>query len=256
MPRQQINSLLEQMRPIGLSAMKGIKLMNRIDTKFIATERDLVQILAAARGDYRVQEIEGCRVARYDTIYYDTDVLDMYTRHHNQKLTRQKIRTRTYVDTGDVFLEVKNKSNRGRTKKVRTEILPVDFRDFRGNEAACNFIYNRADYSLARLSPHVRTSFERITLVNNRHTERLTIDMGLAFENIRTGNRTTLPGVIIVELKQDGREYSEMCDILQRLRVMPQKISKYCTGTVLTHPGVKANRFKEKLRYIEKLIQK
>ncbi len=252
--RENIVALLGAMQPIDLSEMKGIKLMNRIDTKYLAAEEDLVHVLEKALEDYRAQEIDGRRIGSYDTIYYDTDDLDMYTLHHNKKLQRQKIRTRTYVDSGIAFLEIKNKNNRGRTKKVRTSIGLGDFRDFKGNEAAKDFIYNESKYPLRMISPHVRTSFNRITLVNNRKTERLTVDMDLKFENLRTGERTELPGVVIIELKQDGLVHSEMKDILLELRIPRQNISKYCVGTALTNPGVKSNRFKEKINYIMKLI--
>lgn len=253
--RDHILGLLDRMEPIELSEMKSIKLMNRIDTKYIATELDLERVLDMAREDYRVQEIDGKRTGLYDTIYYDTDRVDMYVLHHNRKLQRQKIRTRTYVDSGIAFLEIKNKNNRGRTKKVRVPIALDDFRGFTANPGACDFIYNESNYPLPHLSPHVRTSFERITLVNKRKTERLTIDMNLAFENLRTGQVRELPGMVIIELKQDGLAYSEMKDILMELRVQPRKISKYCVGTVLTNPNVRANRFKEKIRYIEKIIK-
>lgn len=253
--RDHILALLDRMEPIALSDMKTIRLMNRIDTKYIATEYDLEQVLEMARDEYYVQEIDGKRTGLYDTIYYDTESADMYVLHHNRKLQRQKIRTRTYVDSGIAFLEIKNKNNRGRTKKVRIPIGLEDFRGFTANPEACDFIYNESKYPLTRLSPHVRTSFERITLVNKRKTERLTIDMGLAFENLRTGQVRKLPGMVIIELKQDGLAYSEMKDILQHLRVQPRKISKYCVGTVFTNPDVRTNRFKEKIRYIEKITK-
>ncbi len=254
MTRKNILALLDRMQPIDLSEMKGIKLMNRIDTKYLAAEPDVMHILEMALEHYRVQEIEGMRVANYDTIYYDTADLDMYILHHNRKLRRQKIRTRTYVDSGIAFLEIKNKNNRGRTKKIRTPIGLGDFRDFKGNASAVDFIYNESHYPLTRLSPHVRTSFSRITLVNKGKTERLTIDMDVAFENLRTGERSALPGVAIIELKQDGLTHSEMKDILLELRIQRKKVSKYCVGTVLTNPGVKSNRFKEKISYIKKLM--
>lgn len=251
--RGEILALAGDMTPISLSEMKGIKLMNRIDTKFLADETDLRNLLEMAQDHYFVQEIDGRRVGRYDTIYYDTGDLDMFVCHHNRKLRRQKIRTRTYVDSGLVFLEIKNKNNRGRTKKVRTSVGQDDFRDFKGNPAAVDFIYNESKYPLDGISPHLRTSFNRITLVNKRKTERLTIDMDLCFENLRTGQTQSLPGVVIVELKQDGLCYSEMKDILLELRVQPRKVSKYCVGTTLTNQSVKSNRFKEKVRYIMKL---
>jgi len=42
-------------------------------------------------------------------------------------------------------------------------------------------------------------------------------------------------------------------DVLFELRIRPFKVSKYCIGTCMTRPEVKQNRFKKKLRRIEKL---
>ena len=68
-----------------------------------------------------MQEIDGQRLTAYDTLYYDTLDLQMYLRHHDRQLRRQKIRVRTYVDSQLTFLEVKNKSNKGRTLQARWE---------------------------------------------------------------------------------------------------------------------------------------
>lgn len=252
--RGEILALADAMLPVSLPEMKGIKLMNRIDTKFLATETDLRDMLEMAREDYLIQEIDGRRTGSYDTVYYDTADLDMYLRHHNRHLRRQKIRTRFYVDSGLVFLEIKNKNNRGRTKKVRTPVGQSDFYDFKGNQSAVDFICGESKYPPGAISPHLRTSFNRITLVNKRKTERLTIDTDLCFENLRTGVTRSLLGLVVIELKQDGLCHSKMKDILLELRVQPRKISKYCVGTALTDQNVKSNRFKEKLRCIAKLI--
>ena len=57
----------------------------------------------------------------------------------------------------------------------------------------------------------------------------------------------------VMELKQDGRAHSLLKDVLFDMRIRPFKVSKYCIGTCLTQPTVKQNRFKKKLRRIEKL---
>lgn len=71
--------------------MESVKLMNRIDTKYAVPLSVLPAILEAARADYFAQETGGARIATYDTMYYDTDDLDMYIRHHDSQLVRQKI---------------------------------------------------------------------------------------------------------------------------------------------------------------------
>ena len=97
--------------------------------------------------------------------------------------------------------------------------------------------------------------FDRITLVNKEKTERLTIDVNLNFENRQTGIIYGFPDIMIIELKQDSSSASMMKSILMDLRIKPQRISKYCLGTVLTNPAAKYNWFKKKLMYINKIRQ-
>lgn len=63
---------MTDMTPISLAEMAGVKLMNRIDTKFVAPACLLPEILRLAQQDYYVQEIDGQRLTAYDTLYYDT----------------------------------------------------------------------------------------------------------------------------------------------------------------------------------------
>ena len=252
-----LESVLDTISPILLGEMDSIKLMNRIDTKFLTTEATLVHVLedAAARG-YRALETEGTRISAYDTLYYDTPGQQMFLDHHNRRLVRQKVRTRTYMSSGQTFLEIKRKNNHGRTKKKRTEIPPAAFRDFHGNAESEVLLAKYSAIPAGELSPALETLFRRITLVNAARTERLTIDTGLHFRNARNGREASLQDAVIIELKQDGRAASEMKDILLDHRVKPARLSKYCIGTTLTDGAVKSNRFKPKIRLIEKTIDK
>lgn len=242
----------QTMPTITLSEMRSVKLMNRIDTKYVVSEEEVVEILrrASAKG-YMVQVIGDLRVARYDTLYYDTPLRDMYVVHHNRKLVRQKIRTRTYLDNDQSFFEVKMKSNTGRTRKKRVAIRRDEFSNFASSSDACELFATYGNYDIESLSPALATRFSRITLVNSSLSERLTIDMSLCYEDMRSGRSASIERMAIVELKQDGRTSSVMREILQSMRIPPLKVSKYCLGTVLTVEGVKKNRFKTKLRDIE-----
>ena len=256
-----ISSLINKFDPISLSEMDTVKLMNRIDTKYAVPRSVLPAILEAARETYFAQEINGKRIATYDTMYYDTDTLDMYIRHHDRQLVRQKIRIRQYVDSHLTFLEIKRKNNKGRTKKKRIVVPGFDIQGETFGESKKekwtveDYIAAKSRYRWSELSPHLWTKFHRITLVNKAKTERLTIDMDLVWENVITGETKTYPELVIIELKRDGNVPSQMTHIMLNLRVHPLKISKYCIGTALTTPGIKKNRFKSKIRKIEKLCQ-
>ena len=249
--RTDIQPLIAQFEPISLSEMESVKLMNRIDTKFVVPLWVLPAILTQAQQDYYAQEIDGARIAAYDTMYYDTDMLDMYIRHHDRQLVRQKIRVRQYVDSHLIFLEIKRKNNKGRTKKKRIALASPNLNT---SDEIARFIASKSRYTLEQISPKLRTVFHRITLVNKAKTERLTIDMDLVWENQVSGIHKTYNDLVVIELKRDGNVPSAMLGIMLNERVKPLKVSKYCIGTALTTPGLKINRFKKKIRSIEKIL--
>ena len=247
---------LDGFAPISLAEMDSVKLMNRVDTKYLTNRATLADVLLdAAAAGYRVLVTDDARISPYDSIYFDTEGLRMFTDHRNKKLRRQKVRTRAYVNSGEAYLEVKRKNNHGRTKKKRTGIPLADLPDFRNNDAACRYLAGHSDFEAGQLLPTLETVFKRITLVNPDLTERLTIDTDLRFRNFRTGLETNLGDAVVIELKQDGRAASAMKDILRSHRVKPARISKYCIAVTLTDPSARAGQFKEKVRLIEKTLQ-
>ena len=253
-PQLTDDLLLGRFEPITLERMDSIRLMNRIDTKFVTDTLTLEDILCdALQAGYRVFEIAGERVQSYDSIYFDTPDLQMFTDHRRGKTVRQKVRTRDYCSSGLCFLEVKRKNNHSRTRKKRTQVPLSSFRDFRDNPDACLWLSSYSGYASRELTPSVETSFERITLVNKGLTERLTIDSSVSFRNLRNDSTADLGSAVIIELKQDGRMRSEMKAILLKRRVKPFRISKYCMGVILTDSSVVAGRFKQKIRYIDKV---
>lgn len=260
MPKnKQIEEALERFDPISIEQMKAIRLMDRIDTKFIAPMDRVFSILEKAEKDYFVQEIDDlnnggkCRLCSYQTLYYDTPAHDMYILHHNRHLKRQKIRSRVYVESNLYFIEVKNKSNKGRTTKERIEITPEAFWNVTSDAEALEYLRDRSLFPADSLTPALMTQFDRITLVNKALTERITIDQNLCFTNMRTGVSVRTPQLAILELKRDGRAESEMVTILNELRVKNHKISKYCVGVAMTDSEIKKNRFKPKIRIINKI---
>lgn len=247
-------ALLDRFEPITLDRMDSIRLMNRIDTKYVTDTLTLNAVLNdAANHGYMAFESGGELVHSYDSIYFDTPNLRMFTEHRRGKLVREKIRTRMYLGSGLCFLEVKKKDNHSRTRKKRIELPQTDFRDFRDNSTACGWLTSHSDSAGDEVMPSVETLFDRITLVNSRMTERLTIDTSVTFRNLRNGSVASLGAAVIIELKQDGKTGSKMKDILLDHRVKPMRISKYCIGTVLTDSNAAQGRFKAKVRLIDKL---
>ena len=243
--------IVQGMKPITLDEMNDVKLMNRIDTKYVVTEAQLRDILLRISDSYYAQEVEHNRLSPYSTVYYDTPEMTMYMVHHNRHTVRDKVRVRTYVDSNLTFCEVKHKNNKGRTKKKRIAVEPIP--NILDNPEAAAFLAEKQPYEVGTLSPHLITVFDRFTLVNYGKTERLTIDCNLRFENLKNGATASMSPLAIMELKQDGRAQSLLKEVLFDMRIRSFKVSKYCIGTAMTNPLVKQNRFKKKIRRIEKL---
>lgn len=245
--------------------MSGIRLMNRTDTKFVTNIATLRKLLKLAVWQYRAQEIEGKRQARYYTMYFDTPDMQMYTCHHSGHANRQKLRIRSYVDSGLNFLEVKTKNNHKRTRKKRTTMFDFDplaparniaFDSHDDNfKEYDSFLRENLWYKPEIMEEAIENRFNRITLVNNNKTERLTIDTDLCFHNIHTGNDCSLPELAIIELKRDGLVPSPILSLLNELRIKPLGFSKYCIGTALTNPDIRQNRFKQRLHALGKLAE-
>ncbi len=250
-----IKEKAQQLPPITLEEMSGIKLMNRTDTKFVASFEQLNAFLLAVQGKYYIQEKEGERLAEYHTTYFDTPDYEMYRMHHCGKKVREKIRVRTYLDSNDTFLEVKNKNNHGRTKKKRIMVEGVDTLRAEG-ENVVPFLAKHAWYTLDDVSPVIENWFNRITLVNFGKSERLTIDFNLRFHHLKSDERNKLERVAIIELKRDGNVPSPALEIIRTLRIRRSGFSKYCIGSALTHKGLKRNNFKERLMMIHKMENK
>lgn len=230
--------------------MGKVKLLNRVDTKFVTTTDGLEKLLQMAAGSYFIQEIEGKKMMPYTTLYFDTLACDMYSRHQRGCKTRQKIRVRRYENSGVNFLEVKRKNNKGRTDKKRIQVpeYTPDLDNYR------EFLSEKSWYGQAVLKPKLSNAFRRITLVNNAMTERLTIDLELRFHNEETGRDYDMGPLVVVEVKRDGLTHSPVLDMLKELRIKQSGFSKYCIGMSLTNPSLKQNRFKERLRYVKSLI--
>lgn len=250
MKQDVIHTVLSDYQPISLVEMAGVRLMNRVDTKYTTSLSLLPEFLKRLRADYFVQEINGDRMSAYRTMYLDTYDRRMYLEHHNGRRTREKVRVRAYVDSQDTFLEIKNKNNKGRTRKKR---IPLPGMESYLHEEAELFIGEHANYSLHELMPRLENSFHRITLVNRNKTERLTIDVNLTFRNPADGLEKKMDNLVIIELKQDGNHPSFAKRQLAELHIHPVGISKYCLGTILTAPGVKSNRFKGKMMLLNKI---
>ncbi len=235
--------------PITLAEMDGVKLMDRTDTKFIFNISKLSEILNAAKTNYHILNINGNRISKYKTLYFDTDDFKLYHEHHRGKLNRYKVRHRTYVDTNIGYLEIKFKNNKSRTLKTR--IKSTNIPDLKTG-SAFQFLESTLPFSPLKLVPRININYSRITLVNKFSAERLTLDLFLEFEV--NGDVKTHNNLVIAEVKQDSKISSPFVLLMHQKHIVQGSISKYCLAIASTFSQVKKNNFKQKLSNVNKTI--
>ncbi len=238
---------MQEIDPISLKEMDSVALMNRTDTKYLLSFEQLTEVLEEVSGHYRILDIKGVRRNHYQSEYYDTPDFYFYKRHHSGKKNRLKIRKRRYVESDISFLEVKFKSNKGRTEKDRMKLAELNLELSPEN---IQYIHDTSHFE-DQLEPKLMNTFERITLVDQALPERITIDCYLSFE--MGDNKLQIPDLVIIEAKQERQNrHSIFLSALKKRLIRPESMSKYCLGVALM-TDQKSNMFKEKIRRIKKL---
>jgi hypothetical protein len=243
------HEVAEKFQRVSLKEMDSVTLMNRTDTKFVFNVMQLPAIFEDALCKYKILEIQQHVGQKYETVYFDTKDFDMFKAHQSGQLNRYKIRRREYTLSGSNFLEVKFKSNKGRTIKKR---INKDRQDIHFDEDTVEFLDKHSMFSTDNLEEKLTNSFTRFMLVNITAKERITIDVDLSFKNeIKSVH---LPFLGIAEVKQEGFSMSsDFIQILKKHGIISTSMSKYCVGAVLLFPQLKYNRFKPKMLTLNKL---
>jgi hypothetical protein len=243
---QTVRSIVSQFGTISLDQMDTVKLMDRIDMKFILPFEQFTNLLPQLAKNYNVLTINGNQVFSYQTDYYDTPDLNMFRDHHNGRLTRFKIRHREYVESSLSFLEVKFRTNKGRIIKERIQYQYQDDQFFTG------FIEKHTPYHPDKLACTVVNHFNRFTLVDHGMHERVTADFNILFTD-RSQN-IYINGLVIVEIKQAHADKSSLIfQVMKNNHIRPSSISKYCIGVTLLNDKSKSNNFKHTLLQINKI---
>lgn len=246
----RIDKILMNFAPIDLEGMKGVRFMNRIDTKYLFSVRKLHDLLISCETDYKVLEINHQRQFNYKTVYFDTPELLFYYQHVTGKLSRYKVRIRTYETNGLTFLEVKHKSNKGRTSKTRIE---KENGDRYGDQKSQSFLNELVSPEANSLKPVITTGFTRITLAGLDASERITIDFNLSFNNFK-GAKAELPFLAVAEIKRDkSHGNSAFVQQMKKMGLHRCSFSKYCVAMALVNDVPKQNTLKPKLLLLKKI---
>ena len=174
----KIIAALSTLRPIGLDAISSVLFMNRIDTKYVFSIRKLEDLIYNLNGKYQVLDICNMRALPYRTIYMDTSEFLFYYQHVRGELERLKIRFRIYESSGTTFLEIKKKTNKNRTIKIRIE---NNFSTGSFDDNAINFIKEHTYVDSTQVKPVIVNQFTRATLIGLKSNERVTMDYNISF---------------------------------------------------------------------------
>ncbi len=244
---EKINSELQAFHTINLDELNELRLMNRVDRKFVFPLNKLPELLGRVSKHYKVLEIKGERCLLYQTEYLDSPELILYHNHQNQRLNRFKVRFRTYTISNNTFFEIKRKTNKGKTIKKRVEI-PKEKKP----EIDYAFLDSVVPLDDKNLLPSLSNQFKRITLASFISNERITLDFDLEIKDQNA--RKTLPFLAIAELKREkASNNSPFALALKAMNIYPRGFSKYCMGKALLNPQLKQNTFKPNLLYLKKI---
>ena len=227
--------------------------LTRIDRKYVVP-RDLLSELVCGVADVAsVLEIGGRREFGYRSVYLDTDDLLCFRSAGQSRRRRFKVRTRTYLDSGDSFLEVKTTGARGATVKNRVAWVGSDSAPLaRGGDRFVAAELASAGVTSApvgELAPRLVTAYRRTTLLlpgasggsadsQDAEGDRVTIDTNLAWSTVDGAPRDLdRPALAIVETKA-GSTPTAMDRLLWRLGHRPTRLSKYGTGMAAIRPDL------------------
>lgn len=240
---------VQNLAPVTLAQLDAVSLQNRIDSKYVFNKDDLMTLIPCLFKNYKVLDIDSLRSFSYENNYFDTKDLLLYQDHHNGYVNRIKVRSRKYVESNLCYFEIKKKEKVNRTYKHRTKLSGLVYTVSSENHDLVQS-YTRKD--LHDLQFILKNNFNRITLVNNDFTERVTIDYNLLFADER--NEVTLDQVAIIEVKQSKvTQNSPLVAFLRAQNTRQNSFSKYIIGVISLHPEIKKNNFLPIIKNLNKI---
>ncbi len=252
---KQLEALLSGFNSHKLGDLDNADLMNRVDTKYLLPVSDLEKFLLLIHPFYTVLEIESSRIFTYQTTYFDTPEFGFYLMHHNGKMNRFKIRHRLYVDSGDLYMELKHKTNKRVTQKTRVLINGHNGSGNRGQDRIATLASKPFEGRREPLLKSLVCAYVRIAMANEKNGERLTLDLNLSFKDPNQMRLKKFNQILIAEVKRENRKASSVfMDMMDRFHHKPISFSKYCIGCSLLHSEqIKTNRFKETLMALDQI---
>jgi hypothetical protein len=247
-----VNSFINDI-DIGFSKLdyaqlpSDLLLSNRKDLKYIINQESIPAIFQKLKGAYQILEKQGKSFSTYKTNYYDTEEFLFYLDHHNGKLNRKKVRTRTYED-GTSFLEIKRKDNKGFTYKERKKINISTF----SIENYNSFLDEVGGLQLP-LVEKLKVFFDRVTLYDKNMSEKITFDF--SYRVNFNERHFKFDKIVIVESKGLYHNRSFFNLIMNEMKIPRVSFSKYCFGLFSIDSSLKKNNFMPLLKKVKKILE-
>ena len=242
--------LLQAFPAASWGDVQATALQRRFDRKFVLRGEQLEQVLHKVKGRYLILPTAGGLLANYNTVYFDTPDMFMFTQHARGKRPRFKVRIRHYPDRACSYLEVKQKTNRGETLKERQQV-PFG----QPSIEPCNhrFVAEHTGLDPACLAPLLGTNFKRLTLLDPILGERVTSDIFLTFT--MGSARKDLSRLVVTEVKQaNALSRTPFILALHEVAARSRSFSKYSLGVAFLGLAKRLNGFRPALRMIERLV--
>lgn len=239
--------MFAELLPIGLGELIEVaELQVRVDRKYLVDRDDLASLLSDLGRELVVLEIGPDRQFDYESVYFDTPALPSYLGAARSRRRRFKVRTRTYLDSGQCMLEIKTREGDSTVKRrfgYRADDRSRMTAEGRRLVEESGAVPVRA----ADLAPVLATRYLRATVLHWPTGARMTCDTGLRFEDFSglVGGIST--DLAVVEVKSPGRT-GPLDRRLWAAGYRPCPISKYGTGMAFLNPGLPANKWNRTLR--------
>lgn len=252
-----LSETLAKLSPIGLDAMDGAELMNRLDQKFLIEADWIPTLLLDCQDEYQILEVEGERITAYENQFVETPALDSFENHVRGRKNRFKARVRKYGSNGITFLEIKHKTVHGKTLKERVLRSKEEPWNAPLTNQETSFLNDRYPYPDGNLT-NISNSFNRCTLVSTTRKERVTIDSQILFQSGEKQER--LNGLAILEVKQSKIDrLSPIHKALKKYAGFPpplgrqSSMSKYIIGMLLLNRELPPRTYRSIFRSIKRL---
>ena len=236
-------------------------LLTRMDRKYLVPPGDTQHVIDYLAPRAQVLQIDGLRHFRYASTYFDTPSLDAYFLAARKRRRRYKIRTRTYLDSGLCFLEVKTNGSRESTVKDRFKYDPDDADRITPDGRL--FVIERlvesgtcspdeARMIAEALVPVMDSTYSRTTLHLPHDEARATFDTQLTWDLFGPDGKRLEQGVSVSHLNvvetKNPSTASPTDRLLWHQGHRPARISKYATGMALLYANLPTNRWNRTIK--------